>query len=149
LKYNIIFAGKITLTDAGRLFSVGDIWKKGKLDVGTAMAVAWLIALWSMVAPAQKNALFVQIAMAQVNRRSSMGKELDFETRIKQAQIAEAEARAEKAREEVRHERTKRIKTQYEAEYVNHEKWHGGAKAVAIMGGFLVTAVGLWLKSKE
>ena len=53
-------------------FSVGDIWEKEKLDVGTAMAVAWLIALWSMLAPAPKNAppaaahkkSFAQIAMA-------------------------------------------------------------------------------------
>ena len=73
----------------------------------------------------------------------------DLEKLMNEARLEEARAKAEKAREEARHERSKRAKTEREAEHVNHSKWHDGAKAVAAVGTFCLAAIALVLKAKS
>ncbi len=73
----------------------------------------------------------------------------DFEKLMNKARLEEARAKAEKASEEARHEKSKRAKTEREAEYVNHSKWHDGAKAVAAVGTFFVGVAALIFKIKS
>lgn len=72
-----------------------------------------------------------------------------WDEQMKAARLEEARAKAEKAREEVHHERSKRKKTERESEYVNHKKWHDGVKAVAAVGTFFLGAFALIAKSKK
>lgn len=72
-----------------------------------------------------------------------------WDEQMKAARLEEARAKAEKAREEVHHERSKRKKTDRETEYVIHKKWHDGVKAFAAAGTFFLSVFVFIAKSKK